>query len=407
VLELLNNPYFTVFLALLIIALVFIVWWPEAIPAFLFLLLSGIGLFFLVANVQKVDFLKAFLLPPLLLYLLLRKMQNGDKLPLQGIVWITAYAAFVILSCLINRADLNEYRAYFGILMVPLVVALCPNNEKTVKYLTIAFAFWGFVNLLVVLATLAGFGWAQRFITSDETNFFLRFQGLMGLSTHMGIYFAISLSAFQVLYYLAETRMGRLFYFALGVSMALGLIGTVSVGAFVGWVASLLFIHHQLRRFTTGSLIIIGGSVVLLLLLAAFLKQEAMLERLCRISTDQSALGRITLLQMGITRFVTSPIFGVGLGQGGKLHLETHNTYMQVLMENGLVGFLVFCGILWNGWRRLYRQARQDGKETITPTKAYYVGILGSLTAILVDGLVHVFDFFMPLWLILGIAFMV
>jgi O-antigen ligase len=405
--ELFNNPYFVLLLAILVGALGYVIWRPEAIPAFLFLLLSALGVFFDVANVQRVSLLKAILLPALMAVLLLRKLQSGERMPLSGFVWVASYGAFVVLSCLINGTDINQYRASLGLLLIPLVVALCPNKEKTVKYLTFAFAFWGLVNLLVVVATWAGLGWARAYVTTDSVNISSRFSGLMGISTMMAIYFVISLNAVHVLFYQADTKFGRLLLLALGAGLALGLVGTVSVGALAGWGVSFLYIQYRLSGLRVGNLIGIGAVAVLILGGAAFLNLDTLLGRVSRLSSDQSAVGRLTLLEMGMKRFLTSPLLGVGLGQSGKVHLEVHNTFMQVLMETGIVGFTLFCGVLWRGVRGLRRRAGPDEAGTLTPEVAYYVGLLGTMLAILVDASVHSFDLLMPLWLLIGIAFMV
>ena len=98
------------------------------------------------------------------------------------------------------------------------------------------------------------------------------------------------------------------------------------------------------------------------------------------------------------------------MGQMGRVHLEAHNTYMQVLMESGIIGFVVFMLLLWKaiqGLRRRATKRRTATDPTASAYSAYYVGLLGSLGAILIDGGAHVFYFMMPLWLILGFAFMV
>lgn len=405
--ELLNNPYFVLFLAVLVGGLGYVIRRPETIPAFLFLLMAAIESFYDLANIEKVSLLKAILLPTLMAVLALRKFRYGERMPREGFIWITLYGLFVVFSCVINGTNINQYRASLGILLLPLVMALCPNNEKTVKSLTVAIAFWGLVNLLVAAATFAGLGWAKQFVTSDTTNMAARLQGLMGHSSLMGIYFVISLNAVHVLFYQAKTKLGRRLLLVLGVGMALALVGTVSIGAFVGWGVSFLFIQYRLRGLSLGNLMVIGMLAALLLGLSALLKMDTIVARMSSLSSDVSALDRLMLLHMGTKLFFQNPVFGVSLGQGGRMHLEAHNTYMQVLMENGIVGFALFCTVIWKGLRGLRWRAGWDKPTELTPMAPYYIGLLGTMIAILVDGAVHVCDYLMPLWLILGIGFMV
>ncbi|MGA9755489.1 MAG: O-antigen ligase family protein [Desulfobaccales bacterium] len=402
-----NNPYFILLLAVLVAGLSYVILRPEAIPAFLFLLLSGLDVFLIEAtNIQQVPLLKAIILPGLMVVLLLRKIQSGEKMPLAGFVWVISYTAFVIFSCLINGADINKYRSAFSVLLLPLVVALCPNNEKTVKYLTIAFAVWGLANFLTILATLAGLGWARGLVT-DVDLVTIRPHGLERHSTIMGMYFVICLNAVHVLFYQARTRFRHLLLFALGACLAVGLFATISVAALASWVCSFLFIQYRLRGIRLNTLIGVGACAVVVFGLIALPNLDALLGRMTSLLTDGSARARVPLLQMGMRLFLTSPLVGVSLGQGGRMHLEAHNTYMQVLMEDGIIGFLLFAGVLWKGLSGLRRRAGQDEPAAVSPEAAYYVGLVGTMLAIMINGLAHCNDYLMPLWLILGIGFMV
>jgi len=396
-------------LAVFLGAVCYVTWRPEAAPTFLFLLLSALWVFYEVTDMQRVAFLKAVLLLVLMVVLLLRKIQSGGKIPLTGPTWVISYLASVVLSCLINGTDINQYRGSLGILLIPLVVALCPNNEKTVKYLTVAFAFWGLANFLTVVANWAGVGWARAFVTEDLTNVTARAAGLMGHSSLMGMYFVISLNAVHVFFYQAKTKLGRLLLLTLGAGLALGLLGTVSVAAFGGWLVSFMFIQYRLRGLRVGSMVGLGTVAGLILWLNALFQKGGtlMIKRFTFLNVDPSAQGRLPLLQMGMKRFLTNPLLGVGLGQGGRVHLEAHNMFMQVLMETGIMGFTLFCGVLWSAVRRLHRRTGADETGALTPEAAYYVGLLGTLAAILIDGLAHSNDYLMPLWLLIGIAFMV
>ena len=407
-LEMLNNSYFVLLMIGLIISLGYLIWRPESVPAFIFLLLSGLGSFYSATSIQRVTLLKAVLLPVLFAVLLFRKFLRSGRLPLSGFTWVIGYGALVVASCLINGTNINDYRASLGILLIPLVVALCPKNEKTVSYITIAFAFWGLANLMVVVATWAGLGWAKAYSSGNAIYTSHRAQGLMGHSTLMGIYFVISLNAVHILFFQARTRVMRVALFILGAGLAVGLLGTLSRGAFAGWVVSFLFIQYRLQGIKVGSIIGVCVLSGVVLGISSFLNlDDLMLGRFTSMSVDPSAKDRIPLLEMGKRLFYSNPLLGVGLGQGGRAHLEAHNTYMQVLMENGVIGFILFSTVVWKGIRGLRKSAVAGTSAAPNPAAAYYIGLLGSMAAILLDAVTHVFDYLMPLWLILGIGFMV
>ncbi|HEX5817746.1 MAG TPA: O-antigen ligase family protein [Gemmatimonadales bacterium] len=77
-----------------------------------------------------------------------------------------------------------------------------------------------------------------------------------------------------------------------------------------------------------------------------------------RESTAWVLRGRLPWWQAGIAMFRTQPVAGVGLGQyprlmgafgGGPYRENTHNLFVQVLAETGLVGFaafIIFCAVM-------------------------------------------------------------
>ena len=81
---------------------------------------------------------------------------------------------------------------------------------------------------------------------------------------------------------------------------------------------------------------VIACSVVIILV-KEFLPNQW--ERLGQIGLNQGG-GRYVLWRRAINDWLTSPIFGHGLGYAYKTYrYVTHNTYLQILSETGLVGF--------------------------------------------------------------------
>jgi O-antigen ligase len=62
--------------------------------------------------------------------------------------------------------------------------------------------------------------------------------------------------------------------------------------------------------------------------------------------------GRGTVWKNGLQLFRENPVFGIGAGGfsgsvSGNLRIAAHNTYLEVLVEHGIVGLLVFLGIVF------------------------------------------------------------
>ena len=54
---------------------------------------------------------------------------------------------------------------------------------------------------------------------------------------------------------------------------------------------------------------------------------------------------------------MSNPFFGIGTGQTASLsrvHLESHNLFLQTLGENGIFSFLILLSIFWGYLRKSY-----------------------------------------------------
>ncbi|MCI0711456.1 MAG: O-antigen ligase family protein [Chloroflexi bacterium] len=63
-------------------------------------------------------------------------------------------------------------------------------------------------------------------------------------------------------------------------------------------------------------------------------------------SLDASAAARLQLAESGINQWIDHPIFGIGIGQFAVLYRNTHNMYVTILAETGLIGFVLFFGLI-------------------------------------------------------------
>jgi len=79
---------------------------------------------------------------------------------------------------------------------------------------------------------------------------------------------------------------------------------------------------------------------------------------------DVSAQSRLEIWEEALRMFSDSPVFGNGLGSfryQGFSFGDTHNIYLRILSEQGIIVFLLFCAIiiffLTEGWR-LYKTAK-------------------------------------------------
>jgi putative inorganic carbon (HCO3(-)) transporter len=90
---------------------------------------------------------------------------------------------------------------------------------------------------------------------------------------------------------------------------------------------------------------------------------------------------RVLILKQALTGFRANPIFGTGLGQfSGEFGSVVHNTALWFLCEFGVLGFLVFCGLMGGtGWRTwlLYRTLGEPERSLVLGLGLAFVAMLG------------------------------
>jgi O-antigen ligase len=131
---------------------------------------------------------------------------------------------------------------------------------------------------------------------------------------------------------------------------------------------------------------------------------------------DYTQTTRLALWGTAGALFLSHPVLGVGFGNFRSMYndylpgvtadqLDAHNLYLQLLSETGVVGFLLFCSLMWGLARVALKLAR-----TLDPFYCLVgVGVGGALAATLIHGLVDYIFNASPqsgalLWLVLALG---
>jgi O-antigen ligase len=198
--------------------------------------------------------------------------------------------------------------------------------------------------------------------------------------------------------------------------LCLGAVGQMAArSAVLGLLPALALFLWVLRRERSFPLILLG---VVALGIGALVLSPALLDRVVALADwgrDPTLFRRTTYLAIGFDLLWQSPIWGIGPGNFPYLYVgeeyrflpgrtpvmrELHNTYLDVAVELGLVGFLLFMAVIKNALNAL-----RTAFHRVPAVRADAFALILALIALLVA------SFFMPnkdmryLWLLLGLAF--
>lgn len=230
----------------------------------------------------------------------------------------------------------------------------------------------------------------------------------------------VAIAGAAALYFTSRSRGGRLLWLGLIAVMTAGVIGTLSRSAYVALPAMGLLWAVRSRRVGFLKYAVPG---LLLIAAAALLAPETAVERISSLTPegireDESALGRLQMIPESFRAFASNPLTGVGLQgyidwalrNGIKTPHGIHNAFLQVLAENGLLGFVPFIAITILAWReftrawRLARRAgaRRDAELRVLELRALLlqIGFAGALVMSLAQPSMH----HKSLWLLFALA---
>lgn len=152
---------------------------------------------------------------------------------------------------------------------------------------------------------------------------------------------------------------------AIAVFLTVSRAGIVVYGAMLPFIVAILWSRRAALLLGLGALVV--GVLIFVDLSAVYSRFDSFLDS-SELELDGSVRDRGLAQRFAIESFLRSPFIGIGTGgflaevevqSGGQVVKETHNTYLQLLSENGLVGAAVFVWplvyfgrALWHSWRR-------------------------------------------------------
>jgi O-antigen ligase len=210
--------------------------------------------------------------------------------------------------------------------------------------------------------------------------------------------FAIAILPFiAVTFYMSLTeRNGILKLILIGITAAVffALLSTVSRGGIIGLAGMLLILILKSKKR-----IVTIISVCILAFIFTNTMPQNLRERFSKTQVTANARGtgdgdidsttrRYYLAQAGWRIFLNHPVFGIGIGNYyyenrfyAPVHPgRAHNMYLEIMAELGLIGILLFLGIIFHTFKSLNRIIKANNIFS-GYARGFYIGLVGFLIA--------------------------
>jgi putative inorganic carbon (hco3(-)) transporter len=258
-----------------------------------------------------------------------------------------------------STARLGEWKDYMVMPALLLMTAAVSPSRRQMK-------------AMVVVMCLAIFAVDHSFwnvVSSRDFSTFsndLRDAGAMGQAGSNGLAafgaqastFLLALAAFE------KKVLLRLGYLSLAIFSTVCVLYTLSRGGYLALLAGFLFIG--LVRQRTLLLLLIAFFWMGTSLLPGAVEQRVLMTYDAQDGLDHSAQTRVALWEDAMEVIQTNPVIGTGFSTYEYMHRvsdykDTHNYFLKVLLETGVLGLLIFLWLLAKTFAagfRLYRQAK-------------------------------------------------
>ena len=324
----------------------------------------------------------------------------------------------VMLLSLVYARFLNPvfgdlYRLFSNVLIYLLVLILV-NTPDRLRHILGAF--------LVAGASNAVHGLYTSYVTGNTLD---RAAGFVGNANRLGFICSFALPIAFHRFAEAEHRLHRYAYLALCGVLFAGLTVSASRGATLALLAGMLLCVYQIRRRPRLLIpVMLIAAVLLSLAPKVFFERVSNLsedvEHSVEINKPQQLTSRGYLFKTSVRVWKDHPIWGVGVGNFGKYFITAnynpgwerskempqHNLYLHVLVENGVVGFLVFSWILWRLGRLLLFMHRSAECPVSRRTREILNGVGGAAVVFAVMALSMDFLYTHELYILLSLVYL-
>ncbi len=244
--------------------------------------------------------------------------------------------------------------------LLPLLFMLTLNNVTDRTWINRMFLVMCFTILLSAYYTSTQITWFSSLTSRAKISGTFQFLGPNEVAAFLNQCTIILLGIYFFM------KRGRNKFILLGIILlcAYCIIFLYSRAAYAGFTAGLFVLFAFKKRWLLIPLILCAALWQVVL-------PEKVIERIKETKNeygelDKSSEDRILMWEVGLDLFQKSPVFGIGYGVFRNLGLQlgdTHNIYVKLLVEQGLLGLLVFLitiGCFFREGFILYQKGEDD-----------------------------------------------
>ena len=397
------------------------------------LLAAFAGLFLILYKVEAGLFITVFLTPLVptmavvglsllcLVSLLLRAVTDPDfrwRFDGMGLLILGLLAVYLVagLSSFAMAKSLSIWCVYFAIMVFYFIVINTIRDKKQLFDLLTVFALSGALVCLYGVAQYL-FGWNINQAWMDEQMFGdirMRIYSTLENPNVLGEYILLVLPVCIGLMWVKRGAPAKLVYAAIATVAAAALILTSSRGCWIGsMVAAAVFV-----TFAAGKL---WGLVLLILPFVPMFLPESIINRFASIGDmgDSSTSYRVYIWMGTLNMLKDFWLSSIGMGSeaftavypfysyNAVVAPHSHNLFLQILVEAGVVGIVVFLAVLFLFYKNLavgHAAGGGKGKPIPTMIAAIGAGVAGFLVQGMFDNCFYNYRVVMVFWTVLALG---
>ncbi len=337
-----------------------------------------------------------------------------DGLGLFIILFIAVYL-FAAVTSFAAFKSFTIWGIYFAFMAMYFVIINSVNSKKTLNNILVTFVMSGFLVCLYGICQYL-FGWDTNQAWMDEEMFEdikMRIYSTLGNPNVLGEYILLVLPVSIGLMWTRKKAYSKIVYAFISALMFGALILTFSRGCWLGiMLAAAIFI-----TFAAGKLW--GLSLIALPVLPMVLP-ESIINRFASIGNmeDSSTSYRVYIWMGTLAMIKDFWLSGIGMGQeaftqvypfysyNGIVAPHSHNLFLQILVESGVVGIAAFLIITILFLRRMMVGYQAGGKGDVISTviTAISAGVCGFLAQGMFDNCFYNYRVMLVFWCVLALG---